>query len=88
MGQAAFTAPANRLPVFRGLFLPGPLILAELPSETGILCLGQQRGRLKLQELAELSGGVGYTAVEQAIRRVRPRQQLSVSRPHRVAVAR
>jgi putative transposase len=33
--------------------------------------LGRQRGRLKLQELAELSGGVGYTAVAQAIRRVR-----------------
>jgi hypothetical protein len=33
--------------------------------------LGRQRGRVKLQELAELSGGVGYTAVAQAIRRVR-----------------
>jgi hypothetical protein len=38
------------------------------------LYLGRQRGRLKLQELARLSGGVGYTAVAQAIRRVR--QQL------------
>jgi hypothetical protein len=35
------------------------------------LYLGWQRGRLKLQELARLSGGVGYTAVAQAIRRVR-----------------
>jgi len=35
------------------------------------LYLGRQRGRLKLQELAQLSGGVGYTAVAQAIRRVR-----------------
>jgi putative transposase len=38
------------------------------------LYLGRQRGRLKLAELARLSGGVGYTAVAQAIRRVR--QQL------------
>jgi REP element-mobilizing transposase RayT len=35
------------------------------------LYLGRQRGRVKLQELAEVSGGVGYTAVAQAIRRVR-----------------
>lgn len=35
------------------------------------LYLGRQRGRLKLAELARLSGGVGYTAVAQAIRRVR-----------------
>jgi malonyl CoA-acyl carrier protein transacylase len=35
------------------------------------LYLGRQRGRLKLEELARLSGGVGYTAVAQAIRRVR-----------------
>lgn len=35
------------------------------------LYLGRQRGRLKLEELAEFSGGVGYTAVAQAIRRVR-----------------
>jgi chromosomal replication initiation ATPase DnaA len=36
-----------------------------------VLYLGRQRGRLKLAELAQLSGGVGYTAVAQAIRRVR-----------------
>ncbi|MCL4178364.1 MAG: hypothetical protein KJ072_11570 [Verrucomicrobia bacterium] len=35
------------------------------------LYLGRQRGRLKLQELARLSGGVGYTTVAEAIRRVR-----------------
>lgn len=35
------------------------------------LYLGRQRGRLKLEELAGLSGGVRYTAVAQAIRRVR-----------------
>ena len=38
------------------------------------LYLGRQRGRLKLAELARLAGGVGYTAVAQAVRRVR--QQL------------
>lgn len=35
------------------------------------LYLGRQRGRLKLEELARFSGGVGSTAVAQAIRRVR-----------------
>jgi hypothetical protein len=35
------------------------------------LYLGRQRGRLKLRELARMSGGVGYTAVAQAVRRVR-----------------
>lgn len=35
------------------------------------LYVGRQRGRLKLPELAALIGGVGYTAVAQAIRRVR-----------------
>jgi hypothetical protein len=39
------------------------------------LYLGRQRGRLKLQELARLSGGVGYTAVAQAVRRVREQIQ-------------
>jgi chromosomal replication initiation ATPase DnaA len=34
------------------------------------LYLGRKRGRLKLQELARLSGGVGYTVVAQATRRV------------------
>jgi hypothetical protein len=35
------------------------------------LYLGRQRGRLKLRELGHLSGGIGDTAVAQAIRRVR-----------------
>lgn len=35
------------------------------------LYVGRQRGRLTLRELAELSGGVGYTAVGRAIARVR-----------------
>ncbi len=35
------------------------------------LYLGRLRGRLRLQELGQLAGGVGYTAVAQAIRRVR-----------------
>jgi hypothetical protein len=37
--------------------------------------LGRQRGRLKLGGLARLSGGVGYTAVAPAIRRVRQQIQ-------------
>ena len=37
------------------------------------LYFGRQRGRLKLQELADLAGGVGYTAVAQAVRRVQQR---------------
>jgi hypothetical protein len=39
------------------------------------LYLGRQRGRLKLEELARLSGAVGYTAVAQALRRVRQQIQ-------------
>jgi hypothetical protein len=39
------------------------------------LYLGRQRGRLKLEQLARLSGGVGYTAVAQAVRRVRQQIQ-------------
>jgi chromosomal replication initiation ATPase DnaA len=39
------------------------------------LYLGRQRGRLKLEELARVSGGMGYTAVAQAIRRVRQQIQ-------------
>jgi hypothetical protein len=39
------------------------------------LYLGGQRGRLKLQDLARLSGGVGYTAEAQAVGRVRQQIQ-------------
>jgi putative transposase len=39
------------------------------------LYLGRQRGRLKLAELARLAGGVGYTAVAQAVWRVRQQIQ-------------
>jgi hypothetical protein len=44
---------------------------------TGDVALSQdrQRGLLKLQELARLTGGVGYTAEAQAVRRVRQQIQ-------------
>jgi hypothetical protein len=39
------------------------------------LCLGRQRGQLKLEEPARLSGGVGYTTVAQGVRRARQQIQ-------------
>jgi putative transposase len=48
------------------------------------LFLGRQRGRLKLQELAGLAGGVGYTAVAQAVKRVR--EQIATDKVMRLRI--
>ncbi|HOY57562.1 MAG TPA: hypothetical protein PK640_05410 [Verrucomicrobiota bacterium] len=61
--------PLSR-PVSSRFFKPARYAYGDSGRDAA-LYLGRQRGRLKLEELAELSGGVGYTAVAQAIRRVR-----------------
>jgi hypothetical protein len=48
------------------------------------LYVGRQRGRLKLEELARLSGGVGYTAVAEGIQRIRRRINQDKAWRHRM----